>query len=375
MKSDLDVSIDEVSAAFLGVDDDQLWFGDDFQRAWSNVVKSVKTDKRKLYLVTDFDHTLTTFDSKQCHDIVALHDEYPKEFHADFLEICAMAFSDSNFHKWWRMAHDLIVDRSGLTEEMFHRGIQSSNIQLRPGTVNLIAYCRDSDIPTVITSAGITNVIAAVLESHGVSSVHNENFHIDANYMEFHSENGSLLNIFPEVPVHSSAKKFVHTRAAHMFTSIDGIKINDNLVSESSINISIVKDDSELNISKLSEISVNENEDIKTVFECADNVLLKSDIDSIQKNGATAILLGDNEGDFEALSELSEINEAYLFKIGFALNQEKAQKLISKKCCDIILIGENHGVENVLKLLKTLVSHRNPVKSDSLIVKNEKLIM
>jgi hypothetical protein len=99
MKSDLDVSIDEVSAAFLGVDADQLWFGDDFQRAWSNVVKSVKTDKRKLYLVTDFDHTLTTFDSKQCHDIVALHDEYPKEFHADFLEICAMAFSDSNFHK------------------------------------------------------------------------------------------------------------------------------------------------------------------------------------------------------------------------------------------------------------------------------------
>jgi phosphoserine phosphatase len=82
------------------------------------------------------------------------------------------------------MAHDLIVDRSGLTEEMFHRGIQSSNIQLRPGTVNLIAYCRDSDIPTVITSAGITNVIAAVLESHGVSSVHNENFHIGDNMYE-----------------------------------------------------------------------------------------------------------------------------------------------------------------------------------------------
>lgn len=82
------------------------------------------------------------------------------------------------------MAHDLIVDRSGLTEEMFHRGIKSSNIQLRPGTADLIAYCRDSNIPTVITSAGITNVIAAVLESHGVSSVHNENFHIGNNMYE-----------------------------------------------------------------------------------------------------------------------------------------------------------------------------------------------
>jgi chemotaxis response regulator CheB len=75
------------------------------------------------------------------------------------------------------------------------------------------------------------------------------------------------------------------------------------------------------------------------------------------------------------LSELSEINEAYLFKIGFALNQEKAQKLISKNCCDIILIGENHGVESVLKLLKTLISHRDPIKSDCLIVKNKKLII
>lgn len=99
MTPDLDVGVDEVNAAFLGIDADQLWFGDNFQKAWNNVVKSVRVDKRKLYLVTDFDHTLTTFESKQCHDIVALHDEYPKEFHADFLEICAMAFNDSNLHK------------------------------------------------------------------------------------------------------------------------------------------------------------------------------------------------------------------------------------------------------------------------------------
>lgn len=112
--------------------------------------------------------------------------------------------------------------------------------------------------------------------------------------MVFHSENGSLLNIFPEAPVHSSAKKFVHTRAAHMFASIYEIELNENVVSESSI-----KDEIELDISKLPEISINRNEDDKTVFECADNILSKSDIDSIQINGATAILLGDSVGDFE----------------------------------------------------------------------------
>jgi chemotaxis response regulator CheB len=73
------------------------------------------------------------------------------------------------------------------------------------------------------------------------------------------------------------------------------------------------------------------------------------------------------------LSDLSDINEAYLFKIGFAENREKAEKLISKKCCDIILIGENHGVEEVLKLLKILVSHKDSFqnKSTSQTVKSE----
>ena len=109
-------------------------FGKNFRSAWENLVTAVVSNDRKLYLVTDFDHTLTTFASKQCHDIIALHDEYPKEFHQEYRDICSMEFAAGEFHKWWRIAHDLIVDRSGLTEEMFERGIKSAGIQLRPGT-------------------------------------------------------------------------------------------------------------------------------------------------------------------------------------------------------------------------------------------------
>lgn len=145
--------------------------------------------------------------------------------------------------------------------------------------------------------------------------------------MVFHSENGSLLNIFPEAPVHSSAKKFVHTRAAHMFTSINEIELNENVVSESSINISIVKDEIELDILKLSEISINENEDEKTVFECADNILSKSDIDSIQNNGATAILLGDSVGDFEVCF-------SRLFFILVILIMQKFETLFQVSSCN-----------------------------------------
>ena len=129
---------------------------------------------------------------------------------------------------------------------MFQRGVNSAGIQLRSGsscdiwfendfptyrhdwtqcifvgTADLLAFCRDSKIPTIITSAGITNVITAVLDAHGVPSVHDEHFHIDANHMEFHSDDGTLLRILPEIPVHSKAKKHVHKRAPHMFSSVN----------------------------------------------------------------------------------------------------------------------------------------------------------
>ena len=112
-------------------------FGKNFRAAWENLVTAVVSNDRKLHLVTDFDHTLTTFASKECHDIIALHDEYPKEFHQEYEDICTMEFAHGEFHTWWRIAHDLIVDRSGLTEEMFQRGIKSAGIQLRPGRHNI----------------------------------------------------------------------------------------------------------------------------------------------------------------------------------------------------------------------------------------------
>lgn len=109
-------------------------FGKNFKKSWNNIVQAVVEDDSKLYLVADFDHTLTTFGSKQCHDIIAMHDEYPKEFHKEYDDVCKMTFAADQFHTWWRIAHDLIVDRSGLTEEMFLRGVNSSGIQLRSGS-------------------------------------------------------------------------------------------------------------------------------------------------------------------------------------------------------------------------------------------------
>lgn len=106
--------------------------GPNFKVALDKITEAVLNYK-KLHMVADFDHTLTTFCSKQCHDIIAMHDEYPEEFHREYEDICKMPFKASEFHLWWRIAHDLIVNRSGLTEEMFQRSLNSAGIKLREG--------------------------------------------------------------------------------------------------------------------------------------------------------------------------------------------------------------------------------------------------
>ena len=121
--------------------------GSNFKAALNRIAEAVLNNS-KLHLVADFDHTLTTFSSKQCHDIIAMHDEYPKEFHREYEDVCKMSFKATEFHLWWRIAHDLIVNRSGLTEEMFQRSVKSAGIKLREGVfrfiTNWIKSCIDS---------------------------------------------------------------------------------------------------------------------------------------------------------------------------------------------------------------------------------------
>ena len=360
--------------------------GANFKAALDRVTEAVLNNS-KLHLVADFDHTLTTFCSKQCHDIIAMHDEYPKEFHTEYENVCKMSFAANEFHLWWRIAHDLIVNRSGLTEEMFQRSLKSAGIKLRAGafshfpqiccnprevevydanpyfhsgTADLLSYCRDMKIPVVVTSAGIANVITSVLEAHGISSVHDEHFHIDANHMEFHSDDGTLLRILPEIPIHSSAKKFVHERAPHMFSTIshDSSDESSKFILDEFLDMkTLLMRDNVIAVAtdvnddrKLPDDDVIQKEDECTSLKAG----YLSQPSSANHVGTAAVILGDKPGDFEVLSHLSDLNEAFLFRIGFALNNQKAEELLNLKCCDVILIGETHSTDVVLKLMKSL---------------------
>jgi hypothetical protein len=216
-------------------------------------------------------------------------------------------------------------------------------------------------IPVIVTSAGITNVITSVLEAHGISSVHDEHFHIDANYMEFHSDDGTLLRILPEIPVHSNAKKYVHERAPHMFSTVrqDNSDLSSEFIVAESLDYKTLFKREEIVVDPTDNTKnknwTGDTDDREQVERSNTESNSSSQPRSVSQLGTAAILLGDKAGDFEVLSHLSELNQASLFRIGFALNSLKAEELLELKCCDVILIGETHSTDVVLKLMKALM--------------------
>lgn len=193
-------------------------------------------------------------------------------------------------------------------------------------------------------------MITAVLDAHGVPSVHDEHFHIDANHMEFHSDDGTLLRILPEIPVHSKAKKHVHKRAPHMFSSVN----KNFILAESSNTIKALIDKSDVS----ENLEMNNSKSHSSENNLANSEVCSASSSGTRPSSTAAIVLGDNPGDFEVLRELSDINEAVVFRIGFSLDTKSAEKLLDLNCCDVILVGDDHGAEVVLHLIKNLVQSR-----------------
>ncbi|ORZ11145.1 pyrimidine 5'-nucleotidase [Absidia repens] len=60
--------------------------------------------------------------------------------------------------------------------------IEQNNIELRPGLDTMLSYCRDTNVPFLVFSAGIGDLIERVLLKHQLLF---DNMHIVSNMMQF----------------------------------------------------------------------------------------------------------------------------------------------------------------------------------------------
>lgn len=155
--------------------------------------KQISFDLNKLYFVADFDHTLTTKDSQNCWSILStipnISKKYVKKSRQNndyYLPIEQDDSIDEKIKKEimldWYQQHTNLLIKYHLKEKDIIQISQSESLKLRKGVIELLTFTNQNNIPFVIVSAGISNIIEEVLKKHNCFF---NNIYIISNIFKF----------------------------------------------------------------------------------------------------------------------------------------------------------------------------------------------
>ncbi|KAJ0392848.1 hypothetical protein P43SY_000587 [Pythium insidiosum] len=195
---------------------------DEFARKW----KKFSTEGiEKLVVIADFDHTLTTFrkpngdHGDSSHGILmktAALDPEVKRIGVDlFNQYYPIEQSTklSNAEKlpflveWWTKEHDTLVEYK-LTKDTIRSAVDESDVAFRRGFFEIFDVLAAEDVPTLIFSAGLYDVIHAVLDKEYAKTptkVLPSNVHVIANMMTF-DESETITGFEGKQLIHSLNK-------------------------------------------------------------------------------------------------------------------------------------------------------------------------
>ncbi|XP_076922842.1 uncharacterized protein LOC143584752 [Bidens hawaiensis] len=169
----------------------------------------------KLQVIADFDNTLTRFWVDGCrgqssHGLLqqenpeynAKRDELFNYYHPiEYDPHLPIDEKTKLMEEWWRKVHDLLIE-GGLTYDAIRNSVSGALIAFRDGVAELFEFLEERDIPVLIFSAGLADIIEEVLRQ----KLHRtfKNVKIVSNRMKF-DHNGNLVS-FKGKLIHSLNK-------------------------------------------------------------------------------------------------------------------------------------------------------------------------
>ncbi|KAJ3034119.1 hypothetical protein HDV00_005440 [Rhizophlyctis rosea] len=102
--------------------------------------------------------------------------------------------------EWWKRAHDNILDLK-ITKEDLREAVRQVPVALRPGVKEFVRLCEERSIPVLVFSAGLSDIIAMILDAENLHTPHT---HVIANKMTF-DERGTAID-FPGPLIHTCNK-------------------------------------------------------------------------------------------------------------------------------------------------------------------------
>ncbi|CAD6205980.1 unnamed protein product [Miscanthus lutarioriparius] len=153
----------------------------------------------KLQVIADFDGTLTRYwydgaRGQSSHGLLRQgNEEYDAKREALYqhyhpIEICPdipLPEKAKLMEEWWEKTHGLLIE-GGLTLEAITKSVSDAAIAFREGVVELFEYLEERDIPVLVFSAGLADIIEEVFRLKLHKSF--KNIKIVSNRMVFNEE-------------------------------------------------------------------------------------------------------------------------------------------------------------------------------------------
>jgi len=178
------------------------------------IYKFVNPDK--LMVITDFDATITSGDSQQCHDLFGESKLMSAPFRAQFAPLLDWAANpDIDGVEWWDRAHSLMVQHGMPPRNLIPRLVREARMIPRPGALEMLKRLDELNIPVLIVSAGVSDVIEEFLRQHGALS---ENIAVCSNRLNYAGDSAPK-STSPSPPITSFTKSYAYSSASSFFAA------------------------------------------------------------------------------------------------------------------------------------------------------------
>lgn len=205
-----------------------------------------------IYILADFDHTITSKDSITSWGILENSNIMPDEYKIERIKLLeqyrpieideTISFNERKtaMNDWWSKHLELFV-KYHLSEETIIKEASKPNIMtLRAGAKEFLEKLNLLNIPLIIISAGIGDFLEAFLKS---INCYYDNIHIISNYLDFkngiatgvksaliHSQNKNEISLSPEIKQYISNRSNIillgdNTGDAYMTSDPNALKI------------------------------------------------------------------------------------------------------------------------------------------------------
>ena len=177
-------------------------------------ISKIKLDKTNMYVVIDFDKTITDSDSQDSWDATGINlskdfkkdidDLYEKYMPVEINYKIPYEEKYKDMERWYNDCMNLYYTYS-LTKEKLEEAVNTSKLKFRKGAKEFLKNMYESNIPVIVISAGIGNTIELFLKKN--NSLY-KNMCIISNFIKF-DENGNMKK-FEEDIIHSMNKNLKH---------------------------------------------------------------------------------------------------------------------------------------------------------------------